>query len=164
MLRYVVLGSDYGLGQMDNNSKRYDFTHMSVEIPRRVQIYKEFTDYHIGQNCWGDERNKVLKQSRFALNVHQDNYPFCEPLRIALFAAYGLPIISETLRNGYPYGGDLKQIAYHDLVQNLKNILGQDYGPWKEMGARLRDKLCGDLQFGNVVRQAVSESVGIGWR
>ncbi len=41
MLRYVILGSDYGLGEPDNQ-KKYDFTHMSVPIPRRVQIYKDF--------------------------------------------------------------------------------------------------------------------------
>jgi hypothetical protein len=163
MLRYVTLGSDYGLGEI-SDEKVYDFTHMSVTIPRRVQIYKSFSNGQIGPNCWPPERDEVLKQSKFALNVHQDNYPYCEPLRIALFAAYGLPVISETLRNSYPYGGDLYQFAYHDLVGGLQGVLNNDYAKWKEMGLKLRKKLCEDFQFGRVVRQAIKESVGIGWR
>jgi hypothetical protein len=118
MLRYVVLGSDYGLGEVSED-KEYDFAHMSVTIPRRANIYKEFGS--IGPNCWPPKRNDVLKKSRFALNVHQDNYPFCEPLRIALFAAYGLPIISENFVSGHSYVyGDIHQLPYHNLVDGLK--------------------------------------------
>jgi hypothetical protein len=161
MLRYVTLGSDYGLGEVSED-KQYDFTHMSVTIPRRVQIYKDFKNGQIGPNCWPPERNEVLKRSRFALNVHQDNWGFCEPLRLALFAAYGLPVISETLTSGFPYGGDIQQCPYHNLVDNLKSILSDDYGKWAEMGLRLRRLLCKDLQFGKMVRQAIEESTG--WR
>jgi hypothetical protein len=166
MLRYVTLGSDYGLGE-PSDQKSFDFTHQSVIIPRRANIYKHFGESQIGPNCWPwDEpsRDDVLKASRFALNVHQDNYPFCEPLRIALFAAYGLPVISETLNNGYPYGGDIREIPYHNLADDLKARLKDDYGQWRDMGQRLRRKLCEDFQFGKVVRQAVDESAGIGWR
>jgi hypothetical protein len=163
MLRYVVLGSDYGLGDVSQD-KQYDFTHMSVTIPRRVQIYKHFDNGQIGPNCWPPERDGVLRHSKFALNVHQDNYPFCEPLRLALFAAYGLPVISETLRNSYPYSGDIREFPYHDLVSGLKSVLNDDYGEWASMGLRLRKRLCEDFQFGIVVRQAIKESVGIGWR
>lgn len=163
MLRYVVLGSDYGLGH-ESQGKRFDFTHMSVEIPRRVHIYKDFKSEQIGPNCWPPERDIVLSQSKFALNVHQDNYPFCEPLRIALFAACGLPVISETLRSDYPYGGDIKQFSYHNLVSGLRSALADDYEQWREMGLRLQKKLCDRLQFGKVVRQAIKESAGIGWR
>jgi len=160
-LRYVALGSDYGLGEPSEKIS-YDFTHMSVEIPRRMEIYKHFGEAQIGQNAWGDERHNILQASKFALNVHQDNYPFCEPLRIALFAAYGLPIISEKLLSGYPYGDSIVQFAYHDLVSGLKTALNDDYGQWLERGLALRELLCDNLQFGKVVRQAVKESVG--WR
>ncbi len=167
MLRYVILGSDYGLGE-PGDQKKYDFTHMSVVISRRVQIYKDFGVSQIGPNCWPwnekPNRDEVLKASRFALNVHQDNWGYCEPLRMALFAAYGLPIISEMLTSGYPYGGDILQVPYHNLVDRLKQVMSDDYEEWKEMGTKLRKKMCGDLQFGKVVRRAVEESTGIGWR
>lgn len=165
MLRYVPLGSDYGLGEPDWHNKHYDFAHMSVTIPRRVHIYKEFTN--IGPNAWPwnkPSRDEILKGSKFALNVHQDNFPFVEPLRFALFAAYGLPIITEMLSNNYPYGDDVIAYPYHNLVSGIKDCLAGDYEQYKEKGMRLRDKLCGVYQFGKVIRQAVSESVGIGWR
>lgn len=162
-LRYVTLGSDYGLGEV-GEEKSFDLTHMSVEIPRRVQIYKYFGESQIGQNFWGNERHEVLKKSRFALNIHQDNYPYCEPLRMALFAAYGLPIISETLSNTFPYDNDIVTFAYHDIVAGLKTALNDNYDQWKERGLRLRDKMCQDYQFGNMVRQAVLESTGLIWR
>jgi hypothetical protein len=164
MLRYVILGSDYGLGETSED-KQYDLTHMSVPIPRRVQIYKHFKS--IGPNCWpwdDPSRDDVLKSSKFALNIHQDNWGYCEPLRFALFASYGLPIVSEILTNSFPYDGDIRQFPYHNIVDSLKVCLKDDYDQWEDMGLRLRKKLCEDLQFGKVVRQAVSESVGIGWR
>jgi hypothetical protein len=167
MLRYVVLGSDYGLGE-PSDEKIYDLTHMSLPNPRRQQIYKHFNGNQIGPNCWpwdDPSRDDVLKASRFALNVHQDNCPFCEPLRFALFAANGLPIISETLRSGYPYGGDIQQFPFHNLADGLKACLNDDYGRWREMGLKLRKKLCEDFQFKKMVVQAIEESTGIrGWR
>jgi hypothetical protein len=165
MLRYVTLGSDYGLGDPDWDNKHYDFAHMSVIIPRRVHVYKEFNN--VAPNAWpwdNPSRDKILKASKFALNVHQDNYPFCEPLRLALFAAYGLPVISERLNSNYPYNSDINTHGYHGLVSALKAALSDDYEQWKNMGFRLRKKLCEDLQFGKMVRKAIKESVGIGWR
>lgn len=92
--RFVVLGSDEGLGE-PGTQKKYDFCHMSAEVNRRQSIYKHFDEKQIGRNCWPPMRDDILKASKFALNVHQDQHPFQEPLRFALFAAYGLPIISE---------------------------------------------------------------------
>ena len=164
MLRYVVLGSDYGLGKPWDN-KHYNLVHMSVTIPRRVHIYKEFNN--IAPNAWpwdSPSRDEILKASKFALNVHQDNYPFVEPLRLALFAAYGLPVISEKLNDNYPYGSDIATHGYHGLVPALKAALADDYDQWKEKGLRLREKMCKQLQFGKMVRKAIEESAGIGWQ
>jgi len=160
MLRYVPLGSDYGLGEI-GKEKKYDFAHMSVVIPRRAHIYKEFSN--VGPNCWPPERDEILKQSRFALNVHQDNFPFCEPLRIALFAAYGLPVITENLANGSLYKGT-HQLPYHDLVRGLKSALADDYKIWQDRGLELRERLCKQFQFGKMVKKAIDESAGAGWR
>lgn len=161
-LRYVVLGSDYGLGEV-SDEKQYDFTHMSVVIPRRASIYKHFGDIQIGPNSWPPERDEVLKKSRFALNVHQDTYPYCEPLRIALFAAYGLPIISETLAPGHPYD-EIKMHNYGGLVSGLKQAINDDYEAWCGIGLSLRDRLCNEMQFGKMVRKAVAETAGNEWR
>lgn len=160
-LRFVVLGSDEGLGSV-SDEKRYDLVHMSYEIPRRSNIYKHFDD--IGPNSWPPERNEVLRHSRFALNIHQDIHPFQEPLRLALFAAYALPVISETIFDPYPWDGDIAIFSgYDSIVHRLRQALDEDYAPYREMGLRARERLCNEYQFGKVVRLAVSQSLD-SWR
>jgi hypothetical protein len=157
-LRHVVLGSDYGLGEPSNN-KMYDFVHMSAIVPRRDTIYSRLGYDRLGPNCWPPDRDKVLKQSKFALNIHQDNHPFQEPLRFALFAAYGLPIISETLIEAYPFSGEFMIFAGYDtIVKRANDVLRSDYTQWHEMGERARKRMCEEFQFGKMVRQAVWES------
>ena len=162
-LRFVVLGSDENLGSV-SDEKQFDLTHMSYEIPRRTNIYKHFSQDSIGYNCWPPERDAVLMQSRFALNIHQDIHPFQEPLRLALFAAYGLPVISETIFDAYPWDTDIAIFSgYDSIVSRLRQALTEDYEPYKQMGLRARERMTGEFQFGKCVREAVSQSVD-GWR
>jgi hypothetical protein len=157
-LRFVVLGSDYGLGE-PSDYKMHDFVHMSAIVPRRAEIYSRLGYDRLGPNCWPPERDRVLKQSKFALNIHQDNHPFQEPLRFALFAAYGLPIISETLIEAYPFSGEYMIFAGYDaIVKRANDVLRSDYAQWREMGERARKRMCEEFQFGKMVRQAVWES------
>lgn len=163
-LRFVPLGSDEGLGQPGDGQKRYQFCHMSYEVPRRQTIYKFFDKQAIGPNSWPPERDKVLQQSRFALNVHQDQHPFQEPLRFALFAAYALPIVSETIFDAYPWSDEFMIFSgYDNLILKLREVLGDDYRKYREMGLRARERMCREFQFGKIVKQAVSESYGR-WR
>lgn len=161
--RFVPLGSDYGLGE-PSKKKSYKFCHMSYETSRRVSIYKHFSGKDIGPNSWPPERNEILKRSKFALNVHQDQHPFQEPLRFALFAAYGLPTVSEDVYDAYPWSEEFMVFTkYLGLVGKLNQMLEDDYARWWEMGQRARKRMCEDFQFGKMVRQAVKESVGV-WR
>lgn len=161
-LRYVTLGSHSGLGQ-PGADKIYDLVHMSYEDPRRQTIYKHF--HNIGPNAWPPERDRILQQSRFALNIHQDNHPFQEPLRFALFAAYGLPILSETVYDGYPWNHDHTIIfnGYDGMVGKLNQMLNDPYSKWLEMGLRAREMMTTEFEFGKMVRGAISQSVE-NWR
>lgn len=162
-LRFVVLGSDEGLGGPPKE-KKYQFCHLSYETSRRVSIYKHFDDKVIGPNCWPPQRDEVLQQSKFALNVHQDDHPFQEPLRFALFAAYGLPIVSETIFDSYPWSDEFMIYSGYDgLVGKLKQMIENDYGRWAKMGLEARRRMCGQFQFGRMVRQAVGERMEA-WR
>lgn len=162
-LRFVVLGSDEGLGSVGND-KKYDLVHMSYEIPRRTNIYKHFNGDDIGPNCWPPERDEVLRASRFALNIHQDIHPFQEPLRLALFAAYGLPVISETIFDAYPWDTDIAIFSgYDSIVSRLRQALTEDYEPYRQMGQRARERMTGAFRFKTMVERAVRESVD-GWR
>lgn len=161
-LRYVALGSDEGLGE-PSDDKEYLFCHMSAPVPRRTGIYAAFPQEKIGPNCWPPERDEVLKRSKFALNVHQDIYSYQEPLRFALFAAYGLPIVSEGLADSFPYS-DIVTAPYTRLVGKMRDVLADDYTKYRDMGLRTREKMVGEFQFGSLVKQAVMESTGLAWR
>lgn len=158
-LRFVVLGSDEGLGEPGNN-KEYDFCHMSAIVPRRSGVYSRFPENKIGPNSWPPERDEVLKKSKFALNVHQDIYSYQEPLRFALFSAFGLPIISESLVNGYPYSDEYMVTAsYPNLVGKVRQCLGEDYNRYRDMGLRARTRMVTEFRFKTMVEKAVKESV-----
>lgn len=163
-LRFVVLGSHEGLGSPGENEKRFVFSHMSYVTPRRQSIYKRFDQRIIGPNCWPPARDNILRGSKFALNVHQDNHPFQEPLRFSLFAAYGLPILTESIYDSYPWSNEYMIYAdYQGLVGKLTDLLNSDYEQWRELGLRARDRMCKEFEFGKMVKQAVQESVG-DWR
>lgn len=159
MLRFVVLGSDEGLGE-PGEDKNYSFCHLSYEVARRINVYKHFDNRLIGPNCWGDERHEVLKRSKFGLAVHQDRHSFQEPLRLALFAAYGLPVISEDVFDAYPWAEEYAIfVNYANIVGKLKQVLNEDYGPYRDMGLRARDRMTKEFRFKTMVEQAVKESV-----
>lgn len=158
-LRFVVLGSDEGLGE-PSDEKVYDFCHMSAIVPRRSGVYARFPEGKVGPNCWPPERDEVLKKSKFALNVHQDIYSYQEPLRFALFAAYGLPIVSESLVNSYPYSDEYMVTAsYPNLVGKMREVLSSDYQQYRDMGLRTRDRMTKDFRFRDQILKAVKESV-----
>lgn len=157
-LRYVVLGSHPDFGEISNGNKQYDVIHLSYETGRRQSIYKHFNN--VAPNSWPPERDEILKQSKFALNVHQDMHPFIEPLRLALFAAYGIPVVSETIYDSYPYGDETMIYSYWDgLVGKMKQILDDDYQRFADMGLRAREMMTNEFEFGKMVRQAVGETL-----
>lgn len=151
-LRYVTLGSHYELGE-PGNDKKFDFCHMSYTVPRRQTIYNYFMN--VGRNGWGQERHEVLQKSKFALNVHQDNFPFCEPLRLALFAAYGLPVISEQIYDSHPYYEHIISGIYDDLPDLIKECLKDPYEKYKEMGQKFRKLMCEEFGFRKMVDEAI---------
>lgn len=160
-LRYVTLGSHPDFGE-PGHEKKYDWTHQSYEIPRRQTIYKMLKG--VGPNAWPPERDEILKKSKFGVATHQDNFPFLEPLRLAIFAAYGLPTLCETVFDAYPYSDETLAFASFDnFAPTLRRMIEGDYRQWAQMGARMRQLMCHDFEFGKVVREAVQQSVG-DWR
>lgn len=163
---FIVLGSHPGLGD-PGDEKIYDFCHMSYETGRRQTIYSKLVEggHKVGPNCWPPERDDILRKSRFALNIHQDHHPFQEPLRFALFAAWGLPILSETVYDGTPWVSEQHIIwnGYDGMVGKLAQMLDNDYQQWKAMGLRARKLMTEEYEFGKVVRETVHNRVNR-WR
>ncbi|MHC4618404.1 MAG: hypothetical protein ACYTEQ_11705 [Planctomycetota bacterium] len=164
--RFVILGSDEGLGQSPEE-KIYDFCHISYENNRRQTIFKNFPRETIGPNCWPPERDKVLQQSKFGLALHQDNFPFQEPLRMAIFAAYKLPVICEGLYDAFPWSPEFCVLTgYNQMVQTIKAAIVADYAPYQAMANRAWQLMCKKHRFRDMVIQAVEQSVGVwgSWR
>ena len=175
-LHYVVLGSHPDFGQPGEVEKKiWDITHMGYVNGRRSRVLdnlSKFASYDpvrqddiISHNCWPPQRDDVLRKSRFAISIHQDDGPFSEPLRFALFAAYGLPILSEKIYDAFPYGSDTMVFAEHyDMADTMRRMLREDYEQYRALGERCRELMTTEFEFGKMVREAVEETVGGDWR
>lgn len=161
-LRFVVLGSHPLLGQPSPmEDRRLAFCHLSNPTNRRVSVYKHFPPSEIGPNCWPPERDRMLRACKFALNVHQDDHPYQEPLRFALFAAYGLPILTETIYDSYPWSDEFMIYdKYPNLVARMLDLLKNRYERWYYIGMAARQRMVEEFEFGKVVRRAVLETTG----
>jgi hypothetical protein len=111
--RYVPLGSHEGLGtpgSLNAKLKGYDLIHLCCYSNHRSYLFETpeknkeiISGLSVASNGWGHERHIRLMHSRFMLNIHQDEFPYMEPLRFSLAAAYGLPILSERCIDPHPY-------------------------------------------------------------
>lgn len=111
--KFVPLGShsDLGMpGDLNARLRGYDLIHLCCYSNHRSGLFKSpskpkpsIDGLLVAPNAWGDERHIKLMNSRFMFNVHQDEFPYMEPLRFSLAAAYGLPILSEYCFDVWPY-------------------------------------------------------------
>ena len=141
---YVPMGSHIGLGS-PGDTKEYAFAHLMCYSNRRGILFQEPTKpkgsyggLRIAPNGWGEERHQSLQRSWAMLNVHQDEDQYLEPLRFALAAAYGLPILSENLYDEpYPYQTATFQFPLDKLgyamMQGFKSRL-----EWAKKGLQMR--------------------------
>ena len=156
---YVPLGSHPLLGEPGGlYEKMYDVVHLMCYSNRRGKWFQEpgvprkvMGKMNVAPNGWGAQRNLILRLSRYMLNVHQDEFKYMEPLRFALAAAYGLPIITETLHDPFPYEfGELAQMEYPEQFVGDRN--------WYEnaiykRGLEFRKRFTTDLNFRNCIER-----------
>lgn len=159
--RFVVMGSDEAIGTTHKDEYHYDYTHMSYVWGRR-----SFLDHphllgvppgRVGGNCWGDQRDHTLRTSKFMINVHQDWGEHHEPLRFALCAAYGIPMITERCEDPFPYveGRDFVSAPYDNLIQFIQGTLQRDYNQYKGYGLNMWDTATRKFRFKNNVEGAL---------
>lgn len=101
--KFVILGTD-GLDDSLAIEKEYDFSTRSYMNGRRDYIVAEFKNLGstFAPNTMEDKHLELL-QSRAMLCMHQDDLPMTEPLRYALAASYGLPILAEASADFFPF-------------------------------------------------------------
>lgn len=155
-LKFVPVGSDEALGDRTPSAKSYDLCHMSLIHGRREVLLKSLR-YHIAPNGYGDARHRALLASRFMLNVHQDDDPFLEPLRFALSAAYGLPILSESCTDPFPFveGEDFAGAPYGGIQALVAKAIS-DPAAYRAMGERMFRKAAHEYRFRDNVKRALT--------
>lgn len=164
-VRFVPLGSHAGLGTLEKAEEfAYDFAHLSYAGPnRRSSLYGQLDARNVRMmpNAWGQERRDNLIKTKFMLNVHQDDSPLIEPLRLALAAAFGIPVLSEKILDACPYTRqgethNIIQAEYDELVGRAATLVNDDYGWHLAMGRRCHALMCLDYTFERIVKEAVN--------
>ena len=161
-VRHVILGSDSRLAGAvsDTTRKDFDVIYLAFYNTRRRSIMSDIAravKIRPGPNCWGPTRHRVLLQSRFMVQIHQVSEPYGALLRIALAAAYRMPLLSETVEDPYPLvvGDHFAMENVGRLPELVRQALQDPYDKWKEMGNRLHDLMCVQHRFADEVRGAV---------
>jgi len=154
---YVPLGSDVGLGSPGAESdKEFDLIGLMCYSARRAFMFRSANELAsvvggmtMAPNGWGNERHGRLQRAKFMLNVHQDNFSFIEPLRFALAAAYGLPIITESCHDVGIYAGThIVSADLHNLLVAAANAVSAYVSDgWYGRGMYFRQLLTGSLSF-----------------
>lgn len=162
--RYVPLGShpDLKLYPTSPNGKVYDVATLWAPCSRRYDaggdLYR--AGVNVAPNGWGEIRHNVLMQSRAMLSVHQwDEHPYVGAQRWAIAATYGLPMLTETLRDPGifaqlgmgRYMSDLAHIG--DFVSNW--MQPKHTGALAEYGQALHELLCVEHSFKKIIEGAV---------
>lgn len=105
-IEFVPMGGHEALVRQPS-VKSIDICPMAYLFGRREHMVNQMKEYGLScaSNGWGEERERTLAKSRLGLCLHQDDYPWGEPLRYVLFALSSLPIMSEA-------DSGLKQLSY----------------------------------------------------
>lgn len=162
--RYVPLGSHPGLkfAPANPNGKVYDVATLWAPCSRRYDAGGDLmrAGVNVAPNGWGEVRHTVLMQSRAMLSVHQwDEHPYVGAQRWSLAAAYGLPMLTETLRDP----GIFAALGMHRYMSDLAGI-GDFVSKWMqpkhtgalaEYGQALHELLCVEHTFRRIIEGAV---------
>lgn len=159
--RYVLLGSDTRLLPTTPvvRELRYDLAVMAYLGPwRRNHLTTNMirAGLTFAPNAWGEQRHQNLVSSLAMLHIHQhDQFPTIAPLRWALAAAYGLPLISESVADrGAFTGRHFLSSEYANLVPFTCRAL-QEFHALQEAGASLKHYLCTEHPFRREVEAAL---------
>lgn len=160
--QYLTLGSHPLLRLHDQPvGKQFDYAHMSYVHGRRIEILARLRQQGLREApCAGpgETRDQVLRESRVMLNTHQTPVEIGEPIRIALTAAYRLPLVSEHLRDPYPLvpGMDYVDATADELPAVVRDLVRDDYR-CAVLGENLYRALCVDRTFQSEVQAAARE-------
>lgn len=158
--RFVLLGSDARLRLATPplaEPPEFDVTMLGYLTPRRQAVKAELAHLRWAEPDYpghGVKRHQMLENTRAVLHTHQhDAAPYAAPLRYAVAAAYGKPVISEALADDSPYAG-LMQFVGTDTLHFHNDV---DDALKRADGADLRHHLCVLHPFADNVMEALHD-------
>lgn len=160
--KYVLMGSHRELApETLKPEQHYDVTMLAYMTARRQAIKDQLASLRWPIDYPGHDtaaRGEILSETRLMLHVHQhDNAPFVAPQRIALAAAYHMPVISETTPGAGDLASYITQADYADIPQTAnKRLLEMPFvGDWSS-GDNLHQFLCVERTFRTCVMEALN--------
>jgi hypothetical protein len=160
--KLVIMGSHPDLNPYPGRPARYvhDVTMLAYMTPRRERIKQQLADLAWPAEIYpgyGDERHEQITTSRLMLHVHQrDDTHAIAPQRIALAAAYQLPLICESVPDVGDYGRWIPFVSYDNLNAEVRSQLAMySEGIPQARAERLHHWLCEEHTFRMSVEQAL---------
>ena len=158
-LHYVPLGGCESRGGMPED-KIYDVMYLSAYCNRRSFMFRVPGECHnelfgskvaTNQRAEDPLRGRDLLRTKFIFNVHQDEDQFIEPVRWAVAADYGMPILTETVVDAFPYTEwhDYIQASLDDMGNMLLRAINDPYDVWRVRGKELKEKMSTEFSFRN---------------
>jgi len=163
--RYVPMGSHRDLWKcysvltdMTNINFEYDVALMAYRDPHRRRHVISHLErvVKVAPDGWGEQRDSALWASRLMVNIHQHDYASAvAPVRMAIAAAYRLPVLCEDVTDSGIFKNNLVWSSYEHLVPNTVGLLQSD-ALREEYAGRLYELLCIDYSFARNVKDALS--------
>ncbi len=152
--KYVLMGSHPELASSKRTDPAYDVSMLGYMTPRRQSIKDKLSGLRWPEDYPGHgtgQRDLILNETRMMLHVHQHNgQPFCAPQRIAIAAAYHMPVVSEAVRDA----GDLENFVNYASYVNLPSAVNKALKSGSD-GTALHDYLCIERPFRTCVEEAL---------
>jgi len=127
---YVPLGYMPNLEKKapENPKKKYDVLFYGSSNKRRDSLIEQLRRaglrvYYGQYNVWGNERDKLVQQSRIVLNVHYYEEPVLETSRLTYLLANRAFVISEPSQDkllDHDYRDLVKFVSYPQIVEQCK--------------------------------------------
>lgn len=161
--RYVPIGSHPNLVHAPLNGPQvleYDVALLSYMSYRRQVVAHEMETrgMRLAPNGWAAERHYILTRSKALVHIHQhDAIPGVAALRLALAAAYKMPVITETCADYGIFGqGDLLRADYGWLAEAAQQwVCRNDAKMLEEYGQSLHHTLCEVHTFRKCIEAAL---------
>lgn len=150
---FVPMGShpDLAIGgrwrfdqKMDNH-----YCHFSYVAGRRGPVHEKLSHLRAGPNGWGEERGRIMRSSQTLVNIHQTQVPMGEPLRFAVAAAYGIPMVSENCNDPWPLdpGTDFVSCKLDVLPMIVAGVVNTPPKDMEKYADALHWRLCVEHPF-----------------